>query len=95
MSKRSCIVALVGVNLFLLALLIVGTYSLPKAFAQRGGRGGGFACVTVKGAGQNYDIVYILDQGDRKLHAFRPKRTGPTVKYAPVDVRDLKSDFGS
>ncbi len=93
MSKRFCIVALVGVNLFLLALLILGTYSLPKALAQRGGRGGGFTCVTAKGAGQNYDIVYILDQGDRKLHALRPKRTGQSVKYAAVAVRDLKKDF--
>ncbi|GAG39493.1 unnamed protein product, partial [marine sediment metagenome] len=45
-SKRAAVVILVGVNLLLLAALLIGSYSLPTAFAQSGARAGDFACVT-------------------------------------------------
>lgn len=93
MAKRSWIAALVGVNLLLFALLVFGAVSLPKAFGQRGG-GGGFTCVTAKGAGQNYDVMYILDQTGRQLYAYRPARSGQNVQYGPMDMRDLDTDFG-
>jgi hypothetical protein len=55
-SRHSLIVLLVGINLFLLVLLIVGSYSLPVAYAQAGGRAGDFALVTAKVASQSYDV---------------------------------------
>ena len=40
MSKRVLVVALVGVNLLLLACLILTTYSPPQAIAQEVAQGG-------------------------------------------------------
>ncbi len=89
-TKRSLIVLLVGANLFLLALLLFGSYSLPAAYAQAGGRAGDFSLVTAKAAAQNYDVVYVLDRPARKLHAFYPTGRGG---FAYAQWRDLVSDF--
>ncbi len=51
-TKRSAIVALVGLNLMLLATLLLASQSLPTAYAQAARGTGGFACVTAKVAGQ-------------------------------------------
>ena len=40
LAKRSVLVALVGLNLFLLASLLFNSYSLPTAYAQRAGAAG-------------------------------------------------------
>ena len=89
-TKRSVIVALVGLNLFLLAVLLIGSYSLPSAFAQTRGRAGDFVCVTAQATGQSYQVFYVLDAPRRKLHAFVP-----TVqrKLAYAGFADLKKDF--
>jgi len=92
-SKRFGIVVLVGVNLLLFALLVLGNYSGPPAFAQGGVRPGEFACVAAKAAGQNYDVVYILDRRGEKLHALHPARPGQPKKFAYAGFRDLKEDF--
>ena len=89
--KRSLIVFLIGVNLFLLALLIVGSHAPPSAFAQQGGRAGDFSLVTAKAAGQSYDVVYVLDRPGRKLHAFYPKTLQGQFDWA--GFRDLDKDF--
>ena len=93
LKKRSLIVLLVGLNLLLLGLVLVATYSPPSAFAQTGGRAGDFLCVTAKAAGQSYDVVYVLDRPARKLHAFYPKSIR-TKDYAYGKYRDLAADFG-
>ncbi len=90
LNKRSVIVALVGLNLFLFALLALSSYSPTMAFAQAGGRAGDFSCVTAKAAGQSYDVVYVLDRQGRKLHAFYPGAQG---KFAYGKFRDLTADF--
>ncbi len=92
LTRRSGIVLLAGLNLFLLGLLIAGTYSPNAAFAQAGGRSGGFLTVTAKAAGQSYDVLYVLDVPGKKMHAFYPKR-GQGRKYAYGKFRDLKADF--
>ena len=92
-SKRSWIVILAGVNLLLLVLLVLGTYSTPAAFAQRGGQAGGFAAVTAKTAGQNHDVVYLLDYKADKLHAFHPESAN-SPRYTHGGFRDLGQDFG-
>lgn len=93
MTKRSIIAGLVGVNLLLLGLMVVETYSLPAAFAA-GGRGGTYACVTAKVAGQSHDVVYVLAQtrnGD-KLHAYYPTSIQAN-KFGHAKPRDLDKDF--
>lgn len=93
MSKRTMIVGLLGLNLLLFLALVLGSYHLPAAYAQTGARAGDFACVTAKAAGQSFDVVYVLDRSEKKLHAFAPTNI-QTKKHKQVAVRDLKADFG-
>lgn len=92
-SKRSTIVLLIGVNLFLLAALIISSYSLPAAFAQGSARAGDFACVTANVAGQTYDVLYIVDIRGQKLYAFYPAG-GRRNQLTASEPRDLQKDFG-
>ena len=80
LKKRSAIVLLVGLNLLLLALLLIGSYSPAVAYAAGG-------------AGQSYDVLYVLDRPERKLHAFYPQSV-QSRKYVHGAVRDLAADFG-
>lgn len=91
-TKRSLIVLLVGLNLLLFVILVIGTYSLPGAYAQTGGRAGDFALVTAKVAGQSYDAVYVLDRPARKLYALYATG-GQNTRLTPAQFRDLVKDF--
>lgn len=94
-TKRSLVVALLGLNLLLLLGLLSAAYSLPTAHAAGGAKAGDFACVTAKPPGQNYDVLYLLDQDDHKLHAFYPARVGgKKYGYGYGKFRDLSADFG-
>jgi hypothetical protein len=88
-KKRYVITALVGLNLFLLAVLLIGSYSLPAAQAQAGGRAGDFLTVTVLASGQAYDVLYVVDVPKRKMYAFVPDAT--SIDF--VGYTDLKKDF--
>ena len=92
LSKRSLIVLLVGMNLLLLVVLVIGSYSMPPAFAQAGGKAGNFVAVTAKAQGQAYDVLYVLDAKGRKLHAFYPTSV-QQKQYAAARPRDLEKDF--
>ena len=92
-SKRSAITALIVANVCLLAALLSVCFSLPIAYAQPGGRGGEYVCVTAKPASQSYDVLYVLDPAGQKLHAFYPGL--PQSKLlSRAEPRDLKKDFG-
>ena len=91
-SKRSIVVALAGVNLFLLVALIFGSYSLPKALAQRTGSSGNFLAITAK-ADTDLDALFLIDLGDRRLHCFLPTRDR-SGNIEPKGSRDLEQDFG-
>jgi hypothetical protein len=88
------IVLLAGVNIALLAILMIGSYSLPAAHAQtRGGRSGGdWLAVTAKAQGQAYDVLYLLHRQGQKLYALYPKDL-QRKQYEPAAFRDLTSDF--
>ena len=90
-SKQTLIVLLVGFNLLLAAALIVASQPPNQAFAQPGGRGAGYVCVTATVSGQSYDALFLLDQGRRKLHAFYPSVGTGELRYA--GFRDLQDDF--
>jgi len=91
LNKRWLIVLLVGTNLLLLAALLIGSYSLPTAHAALGGRAGDFIAVTAQAPGQGYDVLYILDVPDRKLHALTP---GNKKQLQPVQFpANLKEAF--
>jgi hypothetical protein len=92
-TKPALIVMLLGLNVYLLAMLFTQTASLPAAFAQAGTRPGDFACVTAKPIGQTYDVYYVFDVTERKLHAFHPiGAQSPQLRH--IGPRDLARDFG-
>ncbi len=93
LKKRSVIALLVGVNLFLLGLLIVGSYSLPAAFAQGQGAPGDFISVVATPSSQSYDVVYLLDTRRERLHALYPSNLQRRA-YGYGGSVDLKADFG-
>lgn len=91
MNKRTLIVTLVGLNLALLGALILGSYSLPAAYAQRAGVASNFVAITAR-ANTDYDALYMVDLGQRRLHCFVPNRDhSGNVQY--IGSRDLKQDF--
>ncbi len=76
LRKQGLIVLLVGVNLLLLAGLIIVSVPMPSASAQlSGGRPGDFLTVTAQPLGQSFDVIYMLDVPRQKLHAFVPINT--------------------
>lgn len=91
--KRSCIVFLLILNAVLLAALLLSRPVLPAAVAQAGATArGGFLAVTAKPAGQSFDVLYVVDLPNKKLHAFCPP-SSQNKGIEHVDVRDLKKDF--
>jgi hypothetical protein len=93
-TKRFVISTLVALNAVLLTVLAFSTYSVPKAGAQVPGRGGSsFVTVTAKVAGQSYDVLYVLDADEWKLHAFFPPNV-QTKQLVYGNFRVLKADFG-
>ena len=94
LTKRSVIVLLVGLNVALLTVLVFGSYALPAALGQTGGGSAGdFVCVTANVAGQSYDVLYVLDVPNHKLHAFYPPSV-QTKQLSYGKYRDLRADFG-
>ena len=90
---RAMVVLLVGLNLVLLAVLVSATNRMPAAFAQAGLRPGDFVCVTAKPLGQSYDLLYVLDVAERKLHAVYPVGA-QTPQLRAIPPRTLAQDFG-
>ena len=92
-TKRSIIVGLVGVNLFLLVALAFSGYSLPAAYGQAGARAYNYLAVTCQ-VDEDYDVFYVLDLDSRRLHAFAPSRDAKGA-LQHLAWRDLSRDFGS
>lgn len=91
--KRSLITALIVANLCLLMALLSVFLTLPTTYAQGGGRGVDYLCVTAKPAGQSYDVLYVLDPAAQQLHAFYPG-SPQNKQLLRAESRDLKIDFG-
>ena len=91
LTKRSIITALVGLNVFLMASLVLGVFSPPQAFAQRRGAASDYVAVTCR-ADRDYDALYIIDLPERALHCFVPNRDrSGRVVYG--GARNLATDF--
>jgi hypothetical protein len=96
MSKRAVLILLVGLNLLLLAVLLLSTYTPPAAFAQGLTRGGEFLLLTAR-AEQSNDAIYLLDLRTRQLHVYRtnfPRAGGEVTRVTWRASRDLIRDFG-
>ncbi len=92
-SKRSLIVALVGLNLVLLAAVILSSYELPPAHAQGVGAGGNYITLTCE-ADQSYDVLYVIDLPNRTMHAYLPGRQ-LDGKLTYMGYRNLEQDCRS
>jgi len=91
MSKRTCLVLLVGVNLFLLAALAFTVFPGPKAYAQRVGISGNYMMVTAE-IQDGYDALYLVDVAERRMHVLTIEKGG-AGRLQHNDFRDLKVDF--
>ncbi len=92
-GRRTLLALLIGLNAVLGVSLLLEMISLPTARAQSGSPRGDFACVTAKPLGQSYDVFYMLDVRERKLHALYPSR-GRRMNYVLAPPRDMAADFG-
>ena len=91
MTKKSILIALIGVNLALLVGLLFTTAGLPTAQAQPGGATGGYAMVTNRFS-TNSDALLLLDATAQRLHLFAPhQRHDGRLNY--VNFRNLEADF--
>jgi hypothetical protein len=96
MSKRSIIVALVGVNLLLLGGLLLTAYQLPEAKAQGVGRGGNYLmCAGQIEAG--LDALYVLNLDQQAINVVLMNRQGNRpeivgVQKGPDLVSDLRKE---
>jgi hypothetical protein len=92
MSKRALVVLLAGVNLLLLAVLILAGYRLPAAYAQPAPLGQNYLMV----AGEIHDGVdglYVLDLAQRRMFVFIPNRDQNNRRVTLEAFRDLQRDF--
>ena len=95
MTKRAVIVLMVAVNLALLSVLLLISYTPSPVFAQLA-RGGEFMMVSAR-AEQSNDAIYLLDLRTRQLHVFRtnyPREAGEPTRLTLRHSRDLIRDFG-
>lgn len=93
MNKRNAVVALIGLNLFLLAALILSSYSPPEALAQARGRPGDFAIASIQ-MHQEIEEIAVVNIQTAQMFFFVPRETGGTPKLQYAGFRDLKRDFG-
>lgn len=93
MNRRSALSLLLVLNAALLLASILSSDRPRTAEAQVPGGNSGFLCVTAKASGQAYDVVYLLDVPERKLHALYPASPqNRQLSYA--QFRDLSKDLG-
>lgn len=91
-SKRSAIVLLVGLNMLLFVALLSQSALIPQSYGQPGAQGRDLVSVTAKAAGQSYDVLYVLDVAQQKLHALYPS-PAPRSRLVAAPPRDLTKDF--
>ena len=92
MNKKSLIVLLVGLNLLLLATLILTSWQLPAAYAQAAPLGQNYVMV----AGEirdGVDALYVIDLSNRRMHVFIPNRNQADRKLIYSGYRDLDKEF--
>ena len=99
-SKQALIVALVGLNLLLLAGVILTACPPPAAMAQTvpaatAAETGNYMLVSCMAEPGN-DAIYVLDVNNQFMFAFRtpyPYQIGDPVQIQFVSMRDLGRDF--
>ncbi len=92
--KRWLIMLLCGVNVLLLLFMVVLSYTLPAAFAQRGGGSGKYLAVTATFTAGT-DALYILESTRGQLVVLtHSQHSGSLGQLVIADARDVKADLG-
>lgn len=92
MSKRSLVVLLAGVNLVLLATLILRSWNPPAAYAQAVPLGANYLMVAAE-IRDGTDALYVLDLSQRRLHVYVPNNDMVNRRLFHRGYRDLEQDF--
>jgi hypothetical protein len=92
MTKRAIIVLLVGVNLVLLATVLLANWRLPAAYAQAVPLGQNYLMVAAE-IRDGVDALYIVDLPQRRMHVFIPNRDQNDRRLFYAGFRDLQRDF--
>lgn len=92
MTKRAAIILLAGVNLVLLATLVLVSWSPPAAYAQATPLAQNYLMVAGE-INDGVDALYIIDLANRRMHVFQPNRDQNNRKVFHVGFRDLQRDF--
>ncbi len=87
--KKVLIVSLVGLNLALLAGLVLGVHS-PAARAQTVWRATDYLLFTGN-IESDYDAIYVFDMASQKLGAWKFDRT--TKRLRPYRTKEVARDF--
>ncbi|MFH1748123.1 MAG: hypothetical protein ABIG44_13890 [Planctomycetota bacterium] len=90
MAKSTVISVMVCLNLVLLTVICLASYSLPTATAQGTGLAGNYIMVSGE-IRDEYDALYVIDLRTRTLHAFYWDQGRRELIYS--DWRDLERDF--
>jgi len=90
--KRTLIVGLCGLNLLLLAGLILSSYELPAAQAQGRGRPGDYIMATCQ-IHDNYEALVVINNQISGLFVWVPRQSGKVIKVIPTGSRNLQMDF--
>ena len=97
LTKQAMIVALVGLNLLLLAGVILVGYTPPAAFAQDAAVGGEQPDIVLGVQAEiGSDATYVIDGRNQLLHVFRtpfPYKEGDPIRVFYIGTRDLSRDF--
>jgi hypothetical protein len=91
--QHQIIVALTGLNLLLLAGLILSSYSPPAAYAQGRGRPGDFVMATCE-IHEDYDALAVINIQIGAMFVWVPRETRAGIRLAPTASRNLNIDFG-
>jgi len=88
--KKVLIVSLVGLNLALLAGLVLGGHS-PAAQAQPAAWRTTDYLLFTGSIESDYDVVYVFDMASQKLGAWKFDRTAKRLR--PYRTKELAKDF--
>jgi hypothetical protein len=90
--KRTLIVALTGLNLLLLAGLVLTAYEPPAAQAQPRGRAGDYVMATVQ-IHNDYEALVVVNIQQSALFVWVPRQSGKAIRLVPTGQRNLDLDF--
>ena len=92
LNKRTAILVLTGLNLFLLAALILSSYSPPAVYGQVRGRPGDYMMATMQ-IHEDRAAVAVINGPQGVMGVFAPHPQ--TGKLGRLEVRNLTRDFNT